>query len=104
MRLHGAAELAIDMAKESRLPVGIKAEHAAEPSSGRENTGRSGTKKAQTRCGRHAQVTSGVDPQHDRRNEVAPADATDKVRMGHDGSKTHGHRMNDGDFVHTIEF
>ena len=62
MRLHGAAELAIDMAKEGRLPIGVETKDAAEAGCGSEYAGRGGTKKAQARGGRDAEVTGGVDP------------------------------------------
>ena len=73
MRLHGAAQLAVDMAEEGSLSIGIEAEHAAKSGGGSEDAGRGGTEKAQTRGGRYAEVTSDVDAQHDRRDEIASA-------------------------------
>jgi hypothetical protein len=104
MRLHGAAQLAVDVAEEGSLSIGIEVEHVAESGGSSENAGRRGTEKAQARRGGYAEVTCNVDPQNDRRDEIASADSAKPVRMSCHGGETHGHRMNDGGLVHAIEF
>ena len=49
MRLHGAAQLAVGVAEEGRLSIGIEAEHAAEPRGCSKNASRRGPEKTQPR-------------------------------------------------------
>src|SRR5215467_10972784 len=96
MRLHGAAQLAVDVTKQRQLPVGVEAEHLAEPGGGGEDAGSGGSEKTQTRGAGNAEMTGGIDAEHDGSDQIASTDAANSIGMGHDRGQTHGHRMYDG--------
>jgi hypothetical protein len=92
------------MAEQGRLLVGIEPQNAAEPGGGGKNAGRGGAEKAQARGRRDTEMTGDIYPKHDGRHEIPATDTADPIGMSHDGGEADSHGMNNGGFMHAIEF